>query len=226
MIAKYVERLLALQHNTAGSIPPVQAPLASPLDGNRISVEPRRSARSKRPSRPSAPAMVVVVRFARPRERGRPLHGGRARHAEAINFMATHGRGLICLTLTPERCDELGLRLMVAHNQSPYETAFTVSIEAREGIETGISASDRARTIQVACATADGPARHRPARACLPAARAPGRRAGARRPDRGLRRPRAARRPPPGRRDLRGHEGRRHDGPRARPRRRSAPSTG
>ena len=69
---------------------------------------------------------------------------------EAINFMATNGRGLICLTLTPERCDELGLRLMVSHNQSPYETAFTVSIEAREGIETGISAGDRARTIQVA----------------------------------------------------------------------------
>jgi 3,4-dihydroxy 2-butanone 4-phosphate synthase/GTP cyclohydrolase II len=69
---------------------------------------------------------------------------------EAINFMATHGRGLICLTLTPERCDELGLRLMVSHNQSTYETAFTVSIEAREGIDTGISASDRARTIKVA----------------------------------------------------------------------------
>jgi 3,4-dihydroxy 2-butanone 4-phosphate synthase/GTP cyclohydrolase II len=69
---------------------------------------------------------------------------------DAINFMATNGRGLICLTLTPERCDELGLRLMVSHNQSPYETAFTVSIEAREGIETGISAGDRARTIKVA----------------------------------------------------------------------------
>src|ERR1700759_3680406 len=65
---------------------------------------------------------------------------------EAINFMATHGRGLICLSLTPERCDELGLRLMVSHNQTPYETAFTVSIEAREGIDTGISAGDRART--------------------------------------------------------------------------------
>jgi len=69
---------------------------------------------------------------------------------DAVNFMATHGRGLICLTLTPERCDELGLRLMVSHNQTPYETAFTVSIEARDGIATGISAADRARTIQVA----------------------------------------------------------------------------
>src|SRR3954462_402399 len=76
---------------------------------------------------------------------------------DAVNFMAKHGRGLICVTLTPERCDELGLRLMVAHNQTPYETAFTVTIEAREGIATGISASDRARTIAVAADPAMGP---------------------------------------------------------------------
>jgi 3,4-dihydroxy 2-butanone 4-phosphate synthase/GTP cyclohydrolase II len=69
---------------------------------------------------------------------------------EAINFMATHGRGLICLSLTPDRCEELGLDLMAAKNESPFETPFTVSIEAREGVTTGISAADRARTIQVA----------------------------------------------------------------------------
>jgi 3,4-dihydroxy 2-butanone 4-phosphate synthase/GTP cyclohydrolase II len=69
---------------------------------------------------------------------------------EAVNFMATHGRGLICLSLTPGRCDELGLDLMAAKNESPYETPFTVSIEARAGVTTGISAHDRARTIQVA----------------------------------------------------------------------------
>jgi 3,4-dihydroxy 2-butanone 4-phosphate synthase/GTP cyclohydrolase II len=69
---------------------------------------------------------------------------------EAINFMAKEGRGLICLALTPERCDELGLDLMAAKNESPFETAFTVSVEAREGVTTGISAADRARTIQVA----------------------------------------------------------------------------
>jgi 3,4-dihydroxy 2-butanone 4-phosphate synthase/GTP cyclohydrolase II len=69
---------------------------------------------------------------------------------EAINFMAKEGRGLICLALTPDRCDELGLDLMAAKNESPFETAFTVSIEAREGVTTGISAADRARTIQVA----------------------------------------------------------------------------
>jgi 3,4-dihydroxy 2-butanone 4-phosphate synthase/GTP cyclohydrolase II len=69
---------------------------------------------------------------------------------EAINFMAKEGRGLICLALTPDRCDALGLDLMAAKNESPFETAFTVSIEARDGVTTGISAADRARTIQVA----------------------------------------------------------------------------
>src|ERR687896_1421289 len=69
---------------------------------------------------------------------------------EAINFMAKHARGLICLALTPARCDELGLDLMAAKNESRFETAFTVAIEAREGVTTGISAHDRAHTIQVA----------------------------------------------------------------------------
>jgi 3,4-dihydroxy 2-butanone 4-phosphate synthase / GTP cyclohydrolase II len=69
---------------------------------------------------------------------------------EAVNFMATHARGLICLCLTEERCDELGLRQMTEQNEARNETAFTVSIEAREGVSTGISAADRARTIQVA----------------------------------------------------------------------------
>src|SRR6201992_3604953 len=69
---------------------------------------------------------------------------------EAINFMRKEGGGLICLGLTPERCEELGLDLMAAKNESAFETAFTVSIEARSGVSTGISAADRARTIQVA----------------------------------------------------------------------------
>src|SRR4051812_46845454 len=69
---------------------------------------------------------------------------------EAINFMAKEARGIICLALTAERCDELGLDLMSAKNESPFETAFTVSIEARDGVTTGTSAHDRARTIQVA----------------------------------------------------------------------------
>jgi 3,4-dihydroxy 2-butanone 4-phosphate synthase/GTP cyclohydrolase II len=69
---------------------------------------------------------------------------------DAINFMAKHARGLVCLALTPDRCEEMGLDLMAAKNESPFETAFTVSIEAREGVTTGISAADRAHTIQVA----------------------------------------------------------------------------
>jgi len=76
---------------------------------------------------------------------------------EAINFMAKEARGLICLALEPERCDELGLDLMAAKNESPFQTAFTVSVEAREGVTTGISAADRARTIQVAIDPHSGP---------------------------------------------------------------------
>ncbi|MEM6705262.1 MAG: bifunctional 3,4-dihydroxy-2-butanone-4-phosphate synthase/GTP cyclohydrolase II [Acidobacteriota bacterium] len=70
--------------------------------------------------------------------------------AAAINFMATHGRGLICLAMTEDRCDELDLPLMVSKNTSTFETAFTVSIEARDKVSTGISAADRAATVLTA----------------------------------------------------------------------------
>ena len=76
---------------------------------------------------------------------------------EAINFMATYGRGLICLTLTADRVRQLGLPMMASNNLSPYHTAFTVSIEAREGVTTGISAADRAQTIKVAIDPTKGP---------------------------------------------------------------------
>jgi 3,4-dihydroxy 2-butanone 4-phosphate synthase/GTP cyclohydrolase II len=72
--------------------------------------------------------------------------------AESVNFMAKHGRGLICLTLTEARCKKLGLVQMARNNKTQYGTAFTVSIEAAEGVTTGISAGDRARTMQVAVA--------------------------------------------------------------------------
>jgi 3,4-dihydroxy 2-butanone 4-phosphate synthase/GTP cyclohydrolase II len=77
---------------------------------------------------------------------------------EAVNFMATHGRGLICLAMPGPALDRLGLPLMAASNQSRHETAFTVSIEAREGVTTGISAHDRARTVAVAIDPATTPA--------------------------------------------------------------------
>ena len=76
---------------------------------------------------------------------------------DAINFMATHGRGLICLALTSERVDQLGLELMSTNNSSRHETVFTISIEAREGVTTGISAHDRARTVAVAIDASKGP---------------------------------------------------------------------
>jgi 3,4-dihydroxy 2-butanone 4-phosphate synthase/GTP cyclohydrolase II len=75
---------------------------------------------------------------------------------DAINFMAMHGRGLICLSMTSDRIDQLGLPLMSTNNSSRHETAFTTSIEAREGVTTGISAADRARTIQVAIDASKG----------------------------------------------------------------------
>ena len=75
---------------------------------------------------------------------------------DAINFMATHGRGLICLAMTRNRVEQLGLQLMSRKNRSRHETAFTVAIEAREGVTTGISASDRARTISVAIDASKG----------------------------------------------------------------------
>ena len=76
---------------------------------------------------------------------------------EAVNFMVTHARGLVCLCLTEERCDELGLRQMTDQNETPFGTAFTVSVEAREGVTTGISAQDRAHTIQVAVDPSSAP---------------------------------------------------------------------
>ena len=77
--------------------------------------------------------------------------------AQDVNFMATHGRGLICLTLTEARIDALGLTLMSPKNSSRHETAFTTSIEARDGVSTGISAADRALTVAVAIDPAKGP---------------------------------------------------------------------
>jgi 3,4-dihydroxy 2-butanone 4-phosphate synthase/GTP cyclohydrolase II len=87
------------------------------------------------PDRENEGDLVIAAQFATP---------------EAINFMATHARGLICLCLTEDRADHMGLRPMTDNNEAPLGTAFTVSIEAREGVTTGISAADRSRTIQVA----------------------------------------------------------------------------
>ena len=101
--------------------------------------------------------MVVVVDAADRENEGDLTIAAQFATPEAVNFMATHGRGLICLCLTEERCDELALRPMTYNNETPNETAFTIAIEAREGVTTGISAADRAHTIQVAIDPTKGP---------------------------------------------------------------------
>ena len=130
-----------------------------------------------------------------PRERGRPRHPGPDGDARGHQLHGQARRGLICLALTRERVEQLGLPLMAQNNGTRHQTAFTVSIEAREGVTTGISAADRARTIAVAIDPTCGAAGHRHAGPRLPAGGARRRRAGARRPHRGRGRHRAARRP-------------------------------
>jgi 3,4-dihydroxy 2-butanone 4-phosphate synthase / GTP cyclohydrolase II len=93
---------------------------------------------------------VVVVDAADRENEGDLTIAAQFATPEAVNFMTKEGRGLICLCLTENRCDELGLRQMTDRNETPFGTAFTVSVEAREGVTTGISAPDRSRTIQVA----------------------------------------------------------------------------
>ena len=94
------------------------------------------------PERENEGDLVIAAQFATP---------------EAVNFMATHARGLICLCLTGERCEQLGLPPMTQRNEAPLGTAFTVSVEARKGVTTGISAADRAHTIHVAIDPASTP---------------------------------------------------------------------
>jgi len=101
--------------------------------------------------------MVILVDEADRENEGDLLIAAEFVTPEAINFMARYGRGLICLTLTEARCRQLHLPQMVAANRSPLGTKFTVSIEAAEGVTTGISAADRARTVQVAIRPDAGP---------------------------------------------------------------------
>ena len=109
---------------------------------------------------------VVVVDAADRENEGDLTIAAQFATPEAVNFMTKEARGLICLCLTEDRCDELGLRQMTERNETPYGTAFTVSVEAREGVTTGISAPDRSRTIQVAVdpKAACSPAQARPKR--------------------------------------------------------------
>jgi 3,4-dihydroxy 2-butanone 4-phosphate synthase/GTP cyclohydrolase II len=101
--------------------------------------------------------MVLVVDDESRENEGDLVMAADATTPESVNFMAKNARGLVCLALTPERCDELDLPPMAARNQTPHGTAFTVSVEARRGTTTGISAADRALTIQTCCDPASRP---------------------------------------------------------------------
>jgi 3,4-dihydroxy 2-butanone 4-phosphate synthase / GTP cyclohydrolase II len=101
--------------------------------------------------------MIVVVDDEDRENEGDLVLAAQFATPEAVNFMAREGRGMICLALTGERCDELGLDLMAGKNEDPHKTAYTLTIDAKHGVTTGISAADRARTIQVAIAPETGP---------------------------------------------------------------------
>ena len=167
----------------------------------------------------AAGKMIVVVDDEDRENEGDVVMAAEFTTADDINFMTRQAGGWICLTLTPERCEELGLELMSSKNESAHETPFTVTIEAREGVTTGISTADQATTIRTAVDPGQGQGRHRRPRP-RPSAQGPQRRrAGAHGPHRGLGRPRAPGRLHAGRRHLRGPERGRLDGARRRSRR-------
>ena len=178
-----------------------------------------------RPSRIRAGRMVILVDDEDRENEGDLVMAADLVTPEAINFMARDGRGLICLSLTEERVAQLGLPMMAADNRSAAHTAFTVSVDARHGMTTGISARERAETIRVAVARDARPDDLVTPGPRLPAARPPRRRAGALRAHRGLGRPGAPGRARAGRRHLRDHARRRRDGAHARAARRSRAST-
>ena len=130
-----------MSHMTKGerSAGPNRATARSPFSGVEEAIEEIRRGR-----------MVVVCDDETRENEGDLTMAAQFATPEAINFMAKEGRGLICLSLSAERCEALGLNLMAAKNEAPLQTAFTVAVEAREGVTTGISAHDRAHTIQVA----------------------------------------------------------------------------
>ena len=136
MLARYVARLRGVSSDAERSRP---IELSQYLSSADELIEEARNGRMfilvDDEDRENEGDLVVPAQFATP---------------DAINFMARHARGLICLALTRQRVEQLGLPLMSAHNGTRHQTAFTVSIEAREGVTTGISAHDRARTIAVA----------------------------------------------------------------------------
>jgi 3,4-dihydroxy 2-butanone 4-phosphate synthase/GTP cyclohydrolase II len=137
LIARYMERMLAWRDETPAPKEPRMSALA-PIQDIIADIK--------------AGKMVILVDEEDRENEGDIVIAAEHITPEAINFMAKHARGLICLTLTEERCRQLGINQMARDNRSQFSTAFTVSIEAAEGVTTGISAADRARTVQAAVA--------------------------------------------------------------------------
>ena len=209
-IARYVERMLAAR---AVLTLPAHAPAPPPTISTIMSIAPIPELVAEL----AAGRMVILVDEEDRENEGDLILAADRVTPEAINFMARFARGLICLTLTRERCERLQLPPMTAKNGAQHGTAFTVSIEAATGVTTGISAADRARTVQAAVRQRRQGERPGPARPHLSAPGAGRRRADARRPHRGRLRPRRHGRPDAGGGDLRSDERRRHDGAPARP---------
>ncbi len=126
---------------------PVEASLSDAISSAEDIIEEARKGR-----------MIILVDHEDRENEGDFVIPADACDAAAVNFMATHGRGLICLPMEARRIEELGLPMMAMHNSSRHETAFTTSIEAREGVSTGISAGDRALTVATAINPSNGPA--------------------------------------------------------------------
>ena len=225
MVGKYVVRAAELAGLTLSSVRPGEVDTLTPGRNGRR----RRAVRSQRRTqrRPfariedaveaiRAGEMIIVVDDEDRENEGDLTIAAEKVTPEAINFMARYGRGLICLSMTPERLDELEIPLMVSQNTLALRHRRSACRSRRSGgRRTGISAADRAATVLAAIDPATRAGRSRAARPHVPAARADRRRAGARRADRGGGRSGADRRAVPGRRHLRNHERRRHDGARA-----------
>ena len=127
------------------------------MDSNKDDLKQALSSPEELIAEIAAGRMVVLVDDEDRENEGDLVIAGDRADADAINFMAKYGRGLVCLSLTAERVSKLGLSMMALENKAPLETAFTVSIEAREGVTTGISAGDRAQTVAVAIDPDKGP---------------------------------------------------------------------
>ena len=228
VMAKYAERLLRPSSSRLTVPPPPHLP-RRPAGSPAMNV--KHETREGFAAIPDAIAaiargeIVVVVDDEDRENEGDLIMAAESATPEKIAFFVRHTSGVICAPLTGERLDELDIPLMVRDNTEAQRTAFTYSVDFRHGTSTGISAGDRAATIQSLIDPATRPGDLARPGSHLPAALLRRRRAQAGRPHRGGGRPGPHGRPVSGRRAVRDRQRRRHHGPRARAARRSAPPT-